>query len=120
MAENKEAIVLDSTDNVFVGPNEYFKIVIDEFDGESVQAWHIEDSMGNSTMNLARGEGKHIDALVNKDCRTVWHFGSRVAPSIIAEEQAKVEELKAQVEELKAQMGEGEAMMEEESSEDSN
>jgi hypothetical protein len=108
IVENKEPIVLDSTDNVFVGPNEYFKIVIDEFDGEAVQAWHLEDSEGNMTDNLVQGEGAHIDLLVNKDCRTVWHFANRVAANIIGQEQALISELKAQIAELEAMLEESE------------
>ncbi len=104
--ENKEPIELDSANNVFVGPDEYFKVVIDDFDGETVKAWHIEDSLGNSTGNLVRGEGKHIDALVGKNNRTVWHFANRVAANIIAQEQAQLKELQAQLEELQAKMGE--------------
>ncbi len=99
-------ILLDSTDNVFVGPNEYFKIVIDEFDGEAVQAWHLEDSLGNATDNLVKGDGIHIDLLVNKNCRTVWHLASRVAPNIIGEEQALISELKARIAELEGELEE--------------
>jgi hypothetical protein len=106
MVENKEAIVLDSTDNVFVGPNEYFKIVIDEFDGEAVQAWHLEDSLGNVTDNLVQGDGIHIDLLVNKNCRTVWHFADRVAPNLIGDAQATISELKATIAELESQLEE--------------
>jgi hypothetical protein len=106
MLENREPIVLDSTNNVFVGPNEYFKIVIDDFDEASVKAWHLEDSRGNATSNLARGEDKHIDLLVNKDCRTVWHFANRVARDTIIEGEALILDLKAQVKELKAKLEE--------------
>jgi hypothetical protein len=104
MLENKEAIELDSANNVFVGPNEYFKVVVDEFDGKAVQAWHIEDSLGNKTDNLVRGDGIHIDVLVNKNCRTVWHFANRVAGNIIAQEQAQIAELKAKLAELEAEL----------------
>ena len=48
--------------NVFVGPNKHFSIVIDEFDGKIVKAWHIENSKGRKSPNLAtRSGGKHID-----------------------------------------------------------
>ena len=47
MIANKEPIVLDGgANNVFVGPNKHFSIVIDEFDGKIVKAWHIENSKG--------------------------------------------------------------------------
>ncbi|MEZ4639742.1 MAG: hypothetical protein R2856_33090 [Caldilineaceae bacterium] len=69
MLENIEPIVLDATNNVFVGPNEFFKIVIDEFDGETIQAWHIEDSEGNVSENFAkRAAGNHIDLLRTRTC----------------------------------------------------
>lgn len=88
MLENDKQIVLDAANNVFVGPNGYFKIVIDKFDGKTIQAWHVEDAQGNSTGNLARRSGgKHIDLLVNKDCRTVSHFLKRIALKVIAEQQ---------------------------------
>lgn len=94
--ENEQAIILDSANNVFVGPDGYFKIVIDQFDGQTVKAWHIEDASGNKTGNLAeRAKGKHIDVLVNASNRTVWHFGNRVATTLIAELEAKKAALEA-------------------------
>jgi hypothetical protein len=94
MLENDEQIVLDAANNVFVGPNGYFKIVIDKFDGKTVQAWHLEDAEGNSSGNLVRRSGgKHIDLLVNKNCRTVAHFLKRIALDVIAEQQARLRKL---------------------------
>ncbi len=94
MLENDKQIVLDAANNVFVGPNGYFKVVIDKFDGKSVQAWHVEDAKGNSTGNLAaRSGGKNIDLLVNKDCRTVSHFLKRIALNVIAEQQKLIKKL---------------------------
>ena len=96
MIENQEEIVLDSANNVLVGPNDYFKVVIDEFDGTTVKAWHLEDSKGNVTMNLAeRGKGKHIDLLVNVRCRTVTQFFSRMMVPLLIEQQAQIKALKA-------------------------
>lgn len=96
MIENTEEIVLDNANNVFVGPNGYFKIVVDQFDGMTLQAWHLEDSKGNRTWNLAdRAKGKHIDLLVNARCRTVGHFISRITPVLLAEQQAQIAALKA-------------------------
>lgn len=95
MIENQEEIILDSANNVLVGPNEYFKVVIDEFDGTTVNAWHLEDSKGNVTMNLAdRGKGKHIDLLVNARCRTVTQFVSRIMGALLIEQQAQIKALK--------------------------
>ena len=55
---------------MFVGPNKHFSIVIDEFDGKIVKAWHIENSKGEKSPNLAtRAGGKHIDLVVGKACR---------------------------------------------------
>jgi len=79
MVANREAIVLDSANNVFVGPNSYFKIVIDSFDGTAVQAWHVEDPKGNKTGNLAgSARGRNIDLLLTRSNRTVAHFIGRL------------------------------------------
>ena len=104
MLENKEPIILDSTNNVFVGPDEYFKVVIDEFDGKAVQAWHFEDVKGNATDNLVVGEGTHVDVLVNAACRSVWHFVDRVATTLVTDQQKMILDLKAQVKELQDQL----------------
>ncbi|MFR0874845.1 MAG: hypothetical protein ACLSHC_09790 [Bilophila wadsworthia] len=45
---------------MFVGPNKHFSIVIDEFDGKIVKAWHIENSKGEKSSNLAP-PAVHID-----------------------------------------------------------
>lgn len=86
MLENDKEIVLDADHKVFEGPNGYFKIVIDDFDGKTIKAWHIEDGKGNKTANLAeRSRGKHIDALVNAKCRSVVHYIKRYDMDIIAD-----------------------------------
>ena len=55
---------------MFVGPNKHFSIVIDEFDGKIVKAWHIENSKGEKSPNLAtRAGGKHIDLVVGVGAR---------------------------------------------------
>lgn len=96
MIENKEEIVLDNANNVFVGPNGYFKLVVDQFDGKTVKAWHLEDSKGNETVNLSsRAKGTNVDVLVNAKCRTVSHFIGRIANDLIAEQQAELNALKA-------------------------
>jgi len=53
MLVNAQPIEFDSANNVFVGPNKYFRIVIDSFDGKTIKAWHFEDPKGNKTGNLA-------------------------------------------------------------------
>lgn len=78
MLENKDAIVLDGANNVFVGPNGYFKIVIDDFDGKVIKAWHVEDAKGNRTENLAQWSGgKNIDLLLGVANPTVRQFVDR-------------------------------------------
>ena len=71
---------------MFVGPNKHFSIVIDEFDGKIVKAWHIENSKGEKSPNLAtRAGGKHIDLVVGKACRSTAHFISRFYPAMYDE-----------------------------------
>ncbi|MEG2172990.1 MAG: transcription factor [Desulfovibrionaceae bacterium] len=79
MVENAKEIVLDGEANkVFVGPNKQFSIVIDEFDGKQVKAWHIETAGGKKSPNLAtRADGKHIDLVIGKACRSTDHFIKR-------------------------------------------
>ena len=79
MLENDKEIVLDGGANkVFVGPDKHFSIVIDEFDGKVVKAWHIENSKGEKSPDLStRAGGKHVDLVVGKACRSTAHFISR-------------------------------------------
>lgn len=100
MIENEQEIILDSTNNVFVGPDGYFKIVIDKFDGKAVQAWHVEDSKGNKTENLAtRAKGKHIDLMVSMKNKSASNFLDTTA--YISEQQAEIKTLTTQVAEAK-------------------
>ncbi|MEW5817480.1 MAG: hypothetical protein AB1798_19045, partial [Spirochaetota bacterium] len=62
--DNPELIVLDAKNPVYVGPEGYFKIVIDDFDGEAINAWHIEDSKGTKTPNLAEYPRNNLDVMV--------------------------------------------------------
>lgn len=94
MLENKDEIVLDATNNVFVGPDKYFKVVIDQFDGQVVKAWHVEDVKGNKTPNLAdRAKGKNIDLMLNVKNRTVDHFVSRYHVDLLSEQQSQIQKL---------------------------
>ncbi len=64
---NSEPIVLDSDNPVFEGPDGYFKIVIDDFDGEAVNAWHIETVYKDEvqkTANMAEFKRNNIDVMV--------------------------------------------------------
>lgn len=82
-------MVLDSANNVFVGPNGYFKVVIDDFDGTTIKAWHFEDADGNKSVNLAPlSTGGHIDLLANIACSTVGSFATRDIIKKMESEQA--------------------------------
>ncbi len=61
--DNEKPIILDEKNNVYQGPNGYFKIVVDDFDGEKINAWHIEDRMGKSTANLAEYPRNNLDVM---------------------------------------------------------
>ncbi|MCL4458383.1 MAG: hypothetical protein M1136_07415 [Chloroflexi bacterium] len=88
--------MLDKTNNVFVGPQNYFKIVIDDFNGTAVKAWHIEDSKGSKTANLARGKGNHIDVLVSRANGTVGQFVGGMASQLYDAAQAEIVKLRAE------------------------
>jgi hypothetical protein len=62
--DNAEPIILDEKNNTYTGPNGYFKIVIDDFDGEKINAWHIEDRTGMKTPNLAEYPRNNVDVMV--------------------------------------------------------
>ena len=61
--DNAEPIILDEKKNFFWGPNKYFKIVVDDFDGEKINAWHIEDRTGMKTPNLAEYPRNNLDVM---------------------------------------------------------
>ncbi len=64
---NSEPIVLDADNPVYEGPEGYFKIVIDDFDGEAINFWHIETIYKGKTYespNLAELKRNNIDVLV--------------------------------------------------------
>ena len=61
--DNDKPIILDEKNNVFYGPNNYFKIVVDDFDGEKINNWHIEDSTGMKTPNLAEYPRNNLDVM---------------------------------------------------------
>jgi hypothetical protein len=61
--DNEKPIVLDEKNNTFLGPKGYFKIVVDDFDGEKINAWHIEDSAGTKTPNLAEYPRNNLDVM---------------------------------------------------------
>ncbi len=61
--DNARPIILDEKNNTFIGPNGYFKIVVDDFDGEKINAWHLEDKTGMKTSNLAEYPRKNMDVM---------------------------------------------------------
>lgn len=72
LLDNPEPIVLDMDHPVYEGPKgedgqPLFRLVIDAFDGEMIQAWHIEtevDGKVNRSDNLAFRPRNNLDVLV--------------------------------------------------------
>jgi hypothetical protein len=69
--DNKEPIILTEDDPVFTGLNDYFSIVIDDFDGEAINAWHLEttrtkkgEERTKKTPNLAEYPRDNVDVMV--------------------------------------------------------
>jgi hypothetical protein len=65
--DNKDPIILDAENNTLLGPEGYFKIVVDDFDGEAINFWHIEttdNSKTTKTPNLAEYPRKNLDVMV--------------------------------------------------------
>ncbi len=83
--ENAEPIVLDAKNNVFNGPDGYFKIVIDAMEGDTIKAWHVENAEGRTDNLAGRSEGKHIDAAIGAACRSMAAFFKGVYPALYRE-----------------------------------
>ena len=83
--ENKEPIVLDAKNNKYVGPEGYFTIVIDKMNGNTVEAWHVENAKAKTENLAGRAKGKHIDLVLGAACRSTGHFFSRVYPQLYKE-----------------------------------
>lgn len=65
---------------MLAGPENYFRIVIDDFDGKTIKAWHFEDAEGNRSPNLASfAKGHHIDLLANLENKTISPFALRTS-----------------------------------------
>ena len=72
LLDNPNPIILDKTNPVYEGPKRedgtpLFRIVIDDFDGEMIHAWHVEtDDKGEiqKTENLAFRPRNNLDVLV--------------------------------------------------------
>jgi hypothetical protein len=71
--DNPEPIVLDAKHPTYTGPEGYFKIVVTDFDGEKIQAWHMEDKDGNKSPNLAELARNNVDVMVGVN-GTTEHF----------------------------------------------
>jgi hypothetical protein len=69
--DNKDPIILDEDNPVFDGPEGFFQIVIDDFDGEAINAWHIETTRKRKgemetkkTPNLAEYQKNNLDVML--------------------------------------------------------
>jgi hypothetical protein len=80
--ENAEAITLDSKNKVYEGPRGLFKIVVDDFDGNAIQSWHIEDKYGEKSRNLGSGQTKSLDIIVGK---VGLYIGGRVMSNVYSQ-----------------------------------
>ena len=83
LLDNAEPIILDKDNPVFEGPRTgdrpFFRIVIDDFDGEKIHAWHIETFEGekvNRTENLAFYPRNNVDVLVGVNGTVEGHLRS--------------------------------------------
>ena len=75
---------------MFAGPENYFRIVIDSFDGKQVKAWHFEDADGNKSPNLASfAKGHNIDLLANLENKTISPFALRLSLNMLYEDLEK-------------------------------
>ena len=49
-----------------LGPEGYFKIVMDEWKDGRVAAWHVEDAQGNKSVVFRNDQAENIDLLLGK------------------------------------------------------
>lgn len=63
MVTNKKSIILKGDGSTFKGPEGYFKVVVDDIEGNKVKSWHIEDKNGNKSVNFA---GDNIDLIAGQ------------------------------------------------------
>lgn len=78
---------------MIVGPDGYFKIVVDSFDGTAIQAWHVEGPDGSKSPNLAvQNNGAHLDAIVNTANGTVRAFYNGMAAERLTQYLPKADE----------------------------
>ncbi len=103
--ENAEPIVLDSNNNEFDGPRGLFKIVVDEFNGDTIPSWHIENKYEETSRELGGNNCKSLDAIVGRvgmftfeDAirQLIWTNPTRVN-KIMQENQRLKKELEKQI-----------------------
>ena len=69
---------------MLAGPENYFRIVIDDFDGKVVNAWHFEDAEGNRSPNLSSfAKGHNIDLLAKLENKTISPFALRLSLNLL-------------------------------------
>ncbi|SJZ80320.1 hypothetical protein [Selenihalanaerobacter shriftii] len=66
MITNKKSIILRGDGSTFKGPEGYFKIVVDNVEGNTVKAWHIEDKQGNKSIKLGGKKNTDIDLIAGQ------------------------------------------------------
>ena len=72
LLDNSEPIILDKKNSIYDGPKgedgqPLFRIVVDDFDGEIIHAWHVESSLDGELMttdNLAFRPRTNLDVLL--------------------------------------------------------
>jgi hypothetical protein len=62
---NKEAMIIPPGGSA-TGPEDYFKIVVDQVQGADVMAWHVEDQQGNRSVNLGGPGVANIDLVLGQ------------------------------------------------------
>ncbi|MBN2337564.1 MAG: hypothetical protein JXP48_03405 [Acidobacteria bacterium] len=77
--ENAETITLDAKNNFYDGPRNLFRIVVDEFDGTAISAWHIEDRYGEKSGNLGAEGCTSLDTVVGE---AGLYLGGRVMTNV--------------------------------------
>jgi hypothetical protein len=65
MWTNKEAITIPPGGRAS-GPQGYFKIVVDQVQGDDVLAWYVEDRQGNRSVNLGGPDVTNIDLVLGQ------------------------------------------------------
>lgn len=66
MIVNKKPIVLSKESNTAVGPEGYFKVVLDRLENGKVLKWHVEDKGGNRSVALGGKDKTNIDLILGK------------------------------------------------------